>query len=145
MNNIQYSSSPINRGGPDCVLTTDACPTGWGVIFGNESTNGHFSEEEVEQINILELRAALYALQSFCNEKFDCHILLRMDNTAAVSAVNKQGSTKSVSMDNLAHDVWNWAILRNIWLSATYVPGVLKIRRQGIQETGYQNRIDARS
>ena len=40
-------------------------------------------------------------------------------------AINKKGSTKSLQMDEIARQVWKWAIDRNIILSATHIPGIL--------------------
>jgi len=42
-----------------------------------------------DHINILELKAALFALQSLCGSETNCHILIKIDNTSAVACVNK--------------------------------------------------------
>ena len=46
-----------------------------------------------------------------------------MDNSTAVAYINKKGGTHSVLCDALAVKIWQWAIPRNIWLSAAFIPG----------------------
>ena len=51
------------------------------------------------------------------------HVRLMMDNTTAVACVINYGSME-IHLLELAHDMINWALARNILLSAGYVPGV---------------------
>ena len=37
------------------------------------------------------------------------------------------GGSKSVECHHLAKNIWSWAIVRNIWLSALHVPGVKNV------------------
>lgn len=54
---------------PGLVLTTDASGSGWGAVFGENKTNGRWDQEEREEhINILELKAVLFGLKSFCRD-----------------------------------------------------------------------------
>ena len=55
------------------------------------------------------------------------HILLKVDNTSAVSAINKMGSTRSISMNDEVHLIWAWAIEKDTWLTATHIPGILNV------------------
>jgi len=65
-------------------MTTDASSIGWGASRDGLPTGGHFIESEKEDhINVLELKAALFGLQSFCPSVTNCHILLKVDNTSA--------------------------------------------------------------
>ena len=123
-NNIFNSESPILRDNPTHTLSTDASLLGWGASFENESTGGQFNLEECKlHINVLELKAVLFGLQSFCYSFSNSHILLKIDNTSAVTSINKMGSLRSLEMDNVVQQIWYWAIHRNIWLTATHVPG----------------------
>ena len=54
----------------------------------------------------------------------DTAIMLRMDNSTAVAYVNKMGGSKSEACDFVAKEIWNWGISRNIWLTASHIPGV---------------------
>ena len=92
-------------------MTTDAASkVGWGAVLSETSTGGQFSMEEKEShINVLELKGVLFGLQAFCSGLMDTHILLKVDNTPAVSAINKMGSTKSLPMDEVVQAIWEWA------------------------------------
>jgi hypothetical protein len=46
------------------------------------------------------------------------------DNTTAIAAIRKQGSTRTVELNNIARIIWLWALDRHLWLSAAHVPGV---------------------
>jgi len=108
-------------------MTTDASSIGWGASRDGLPTGGHFIESEKEDhINVLELKAALFGLQSFCPSVTNCHILLKVDNTSAVACINKMGSAKSIPMDNVSKDIWTWAIEKNNWITAAHIPGVFK-------------------
>ena len=68
--------------------------------MNNTSTGGQFTVDEAKfHINILELKAALLSLQALCKKANNAHILIKMDNTTAVSAINKMESTKSIEID----------------------------------------------
>ena len=89
------------------------------------TAGGVWEEEDVPpaHINVLELRAAYLAFQSLCQHCVDSHVCLYMDNSTAVAYINKKGGTHSVLCDALAVKIWQWAIPRNIWLSAVFIPG----------------------
>ena len=127
-NNILQSYGPISRNNPTVVITTDASSYGWGAVVGAHATGGHFTSSECSShINVLELKAALFGIQSLCEQVTNSHILIKIDNTSAIAAINKMGSTKSIPMDEEAHKIWEWAIKRNNWISATHIPGILNI------------------
>ena len=50
-----------------------------------------------------------------------------MDNSTAVSYINKKGGTHSFLCDALAVEIWQWAIPQNIWLSAAFIPGEFNV------------------
>ena len=113
--NVECSFSLINKGNPEFTLTTDASKTG-----------GFFSSEEASyHINVLEIKSVLFDLQSICNKLHNVHIKLLIDNTTAVHTINNMGSCRSKECDNAVCEVWDWAINRNIWLSASHIPGIL--------------------
>ena len=74
--------------------------------------------------NSLELQAAFFCLKAFCKNKTKLHVLLKVDNTTAVTYINKKEETISASCNKLAKDSWNWAKGQDIWITASYVPGV---------------------
>ena len=74
------------------------------------------------QINLKELQAAFFMLQSFCQNYHDTHIRLKLDNTTAVACINRMASTKPNLM-KMTKQTWVWAIERQIHLSAEHLPG----------------------
>ena len=123
--NVLSSSAPIVRNNPDIVINTDACCYGWGATREGDSTGGLFDADEIDlHINILESKAVLFGLKSLCDTNHT-HILIRSDNTATVGAITKMGSSKSIVLNDIITDIWEWALERDIWLSSTHIPGVL--------------------
>jgi hypothetical protein len=49
-------------------------------------------------------------------------VLLQMDNTTAVTYVNKMGGRVSL-LSHLAETLWNWCLHQNIQVQAQYIPG----------------------
>ena len=60
----------------------------------------------------------------FAKDASECHIRILADNTTAVAYINKQGG-RVQELYSLALDIWQFAIQRNIWLSAAHLPGAL--------------------
>jgi hypothetical protein len=119
---------PISHGSPDLILQTDASSEGWGSILLTDpvqKTGGRWSYEERSfHINVLELKAASLSLKSFQKVAAGRHILLQMDNSTAVAYLNHMGGSQSKSCNDIARDTWEWCITNNIWVSATFLPGV---------------------
>ena len=79
-------------------------------------------------IDVLELQAALFALQSLCKNDANIHNQLQLDNTTAVAYIYSMGDSKYPPPCNqIAKKIWLWAIECNIWLSATHLPGAQNI------------------
>ena len=112
----------------DLVLFSDASLEGWGGTDTKSDIGGRWSDaESPEHINALELTAAFLTLKSFCRTGQFRHVQLKVDNTTALSYINKMGGTHSVSCNTISYDMWQWSIKRGIWLSACHVPGVLNV------------------
>ena len=111
----------------DMTIWTDASKKGWGAAYLDRKTGGQWAmDEEKAHINVLELKAAYLAIQSFVKDmkSLPRHILLLMDNFTAVCYVNKRGGTRSPQLVSLATEIWNFCLGRNIWITAEHVPGV---------------------
>ena len=105
------------------TIFTDASLTGWGASYNNVSTSGWWlPDESKNNINYLELLAVFYALKCFASSLSHSQILLRIDNTTAISYINKMGGVRYPHLGNLAKVIWTWCETRNIWLFATYIP-----------------------
>lgn len=103
-------------------IYTDAAMTGWGAVCYDAKINGKWKPTEKQfHINHLELLAAFLGLKSFVNNESDCAILLRIDNTTAISYINRMGGVQFPHLNDLTRDIWQWCERRNIWLLASYV------------------------
>lgn len=106
----------------DLEIYTDASRSGWGAVCNDERARGAWKNSELKShINFLELLAVFLALKYFANNKSDCSILLRVDNTTAISYVNRMGGIQFPHLNNLSRQIWQWAEQRNIWLFASYI------------------------
>ena len=138
--NIFTASSDvhIDRGEPDFVIYSDASKSGWGCSCKTGRTGGHWdSSESTNHINVLELKAAFLALQCFAKDKKHIHIRLMMDNTTAVACVSKMGTSHSVMCNEITQMIWMFAIERDMWLSAAFIPGKLNVEAD--EESRKQN------
>jgi hypothetical protein len=106
---------------------SDSSLQGWGgfEVESEKHASGRWSKKESSfHINYLELLAIFYSLQSFYKDLQGVHILVQSDNVSAVSYINNMGGMNSLPMDKLAFDIWQWCIIRNIYISAVFLHGV---------------------
>ena len=119
--NISYST-------PTLIIQSDASKKGWGAILDGSKIGGRWAPLEVcKHIKILELQAALFGLKSFVEGYKNIHVQLQLDNTRAVAYVNNMGGFKSTELDKVAKELWEWVILRDIWVSAVHIPGLYNV------------------
>ena len=87
--------------------------------------SGQWSAKEIESrnINVLELKGALFTLKSLCTDVSNKTIDLKVDNRTAVAAVRKMGS-KSRKCDLIAREIWEWAIESKNWITVSHIAGV---------------------
>ena len=121
-NNIIKSYNPIRKQKLDFEIFTDASLSGWGVYCNKESTHGFWTSEEKKYfINYLELLAAYFGLKCYANELYNCQILLRIDNTTAISYLNRMGGVRYKHLNSFTKKVWQWCEKRKIWFFASYI------------------------
>ena len=114
-----------SHGNPDAVLKTDTSNSGWGSkLREGDSAGGrwHLTEQTLH-INALELKAAFLGLKTLCQEMRNVHVQLQMDNVTVVAYVREMGGSHSRFCNSVAYDIWHWCLIRNMWLSATHIPG----------------------
>ena len=122
--NIERASKPISQGKPSYSLYTDASLLGWGAVFQDHSSGGHWAPDEASQhINCLELKAVYMGLQSFCQNLSQAHLRIFTDNTTAVAYINNMGGTHSLECNHIARTIWLWCLEHDIWISAAHLPG----------------------
>lgn len=121
--NILSSSNHMRLDGEFSLeVFTDASRTGWGAYCNENRANGGWKEVELSfHINYLELLAVFMGLKCFASEATNCSILLRVDNTTAISYINRMGGIQFPHLHGLAKTIWQWCEKRNIWLFASYI------------------------
>ncbi len=106
-------------------MNTDSSLQGWGGYCEGRHINGKWGKEDSgKSINYLELKAAYLVLRSFC-EYFDCRngqVLMRIDNTTAISYINRMGSVQYKNLSQLAKLFWEYCETRALMVLATYIP-----------------------
>ncbi|CAB4007500.1 Transposon Tf2-6 poly [Paramuricea clavata] len=126
--NARLFTKWLNHGKIGHVLYTDASTKGWRANMANVTTGGEWSTVEKDHhINYLELRAVLFGLQSLCREISNAHVKVMTDNTTAVVYINNMGGSRSFLCNDMAREVWAWCMTRNIWLTASHIPGKLNV------------------
>ncbi len=110
------------------MITTDASMTGWGAVFEGRPASGEWKEEFLFwHINCLELRAVFLALKYFLPVLGEHHVIVRTDNMAVVSHINRQGGSRLRTLDRLARHLLLWSQDKFLSLRAVHIPGVLNL------------------
>ena len=67
----------------------------------------------------------------------DVHISVRSDFTfkLAIAYINNMRGIAFLQMDHLALEIWQWCLARNIFVSVSYIPGVLNLEADFPLET----------
>lgn len=120
--NIMRANNDIKNNNFQKEIFTDASLTGWGACCKNEKTHGFWSETDKKfHINVLELKAIFYGLKCFAAKLSNCSILIRCDNTTAISYINRMGSIRFPNLGKIAREIWQWCECRNLWIFASYI------------------------
>lgn len=120
--NIINTSCPLRRFQFKLTIFTDASKTGWGAVCNNERIHGHWNDlEKLKHINYLELLAVYFALKCLANKETNCDILLRVDNTVAISYINRMGGVQFLELNNISRLIWQFCESHNIWVYASYI------------------------
>ncbi len=108
------------------VVTTDASSTGWAATCNGQAASGLWTGPRLLwHINCLELLAVHLALRQFRPLRLGKHVLVRTDNTAAVSYINRMGGIRSRCMSQLARHLLLWSHTQLKSLRAVHIPGEL--------------------
>ena len=103
----------------------DASLEGWGAHKGKVATEHRWREDELgTHINVLELKAILFGLQSLCPDG-NVHVRVLTDNTTALAYVKNMGGVKSEQCNEIAKEIWSWCKLHDVWITIAHIPGVL--------------------
>ncbi len=108
------------------MITTDASMTGWGVVFEGRPARWQWTGEFISwHINCLDLRAVFLALMHFLPVLGKHHIIVRTDNMVVVSHINRQGGSRSRTLDRLVRCLLLWSQGKFLSLRAVHVPRIL--------------------
>ena len=115
---------------PNFEFSTDACLVGGGAHFRDDwfYVNWVLDMPEVanSHINVLELETIHLAAEFWGSKWQGLHILVRSDNSATVSAINK-GTSKSPELLKIVQKLFWLAVKFQFKLTALFIPGRLNI------------------
>lgn len=119
---IPNAQCPMRHPGYELEIYTDASGSDWGAVCGDKRVNGSWKEHERNlHINYLELLAVFLGLKCLAKNMRNCSILLRVDNTTAISYINRMGGIQFLHLNDLSRAIWQWCETRNLWIFASYV------------------------
>ncbi len=110
------------------MITTDASMMGWSAVIEGRPASGEWTGEFLSwHINCLELRAVFLALMHFLPVLVEHNIIVRTDNMAVVSHINRQGGSRPCTLDRLARHLLLWSQDKFLSLRAVHVLGMLNL------------------
>ena len=88
MNHLRMGNGrDIVQPAPD--METNVSLMGWRAVCEGGRTGGLWSiQEQHHHINVLELKAGMFAVQAFVKNKQNVHVHLKMDNTLVLAYVS---------------------------------------------------------
>ncbi len=119
---------PLDRPCPRKSVPAYCChnSTGWGATYNGQAASGLWTGPRLLwHINCLELWVVHLALRQFRPLLLGKHVLVRTDNTAAVSYINRLGGIRSHCMSQLARHLLLWSHTQFKSLHAVHIPGQL--------------------
>ena len=124
IHNIPHTFKNIVIPNVDITIHTDASLTGWGITDDITPSGGQWLPQELEHINILELKAAYFGILAYCKNKSFRHVRVMMDSVTAIAYINNLGGFKSLRCNTMAKEIWTWCIEHDLHVSAAHIPGV---------------------
>ncbi|XP_071820912.1 uncharacterized protein [Apostichopus japonicus] len=127
-----------------CELDWSASLLGWGAYCPSleSKASGQWSREEKHiHINVMELTAIKFGLQTLLQNTKCKHIRITTDSTTAVSYVNAMGGTHSLLCNQITKKAWLWAVKHQNWLSCAHIRGKVNIQADSLSRT-FRNNTD---
>jgi hypothetical protein len=121
----QWNGRPLELKIPDHHFETymDAAKHGWGIVDGEMRTQGNWTEEErQESSNFKETKTILFAFQVNCKKWSGKTVLIRSDNTTAISYMRKMGGP-SQKLTQLATQMWEICLAERITPRFQHIAG----------------------
>jgi hypothetical protein len=122
------NGKPIRFQDPVIVITTDASKKRLGSDeqsegFRQVDTGGNFLAHKCIGVTSLQ-----YAILTLVPELTSRNIQLQIDNSSAVAYIDHMGGAHSKPMNSIAKEIWDWAIQRNIHLTAVHIPEIEHVK-----------------
>ena len=133
--------SPLSSFSPTHRMESDASLKGWGAFQNSDSfTQGRWSPTEARlHINYLELKAVFLGIKALFHNSSPISLLILCDNTPTVNYINHMGGTKSRFLCSLSLELWDYCLSHNIWLKASYLPGLENTRADSLSRVFSDN------
>ncbi len=80
-------------------------------------------------------------MKCFEQELAGKHVLIECDNTTAIAFVRDMGGMHGLR-NQIALDIWTWAINNETWLSITHIPGIQNIEADAASRDLYNPRTE---
>ena len=112
---------------PDCEATiqTDACPKGYGGIYGKQNFRGRFPKcVQSTNIAILEMWAVMIGVKFWAESLRGKYFWIQVDNEAVASVLNS-GAAKDIELQNALREIAFMAAKFQFVIKARHIPGVL--------------------
>ena len=90
-------------------------------------------------INYLELKAVFLSIKALFPNSSPISLLILCDNTPTVNYINHMGGTKSRFLCSLTLELWDYCLSHNIWLKASYLPGLENTRADSLSRVFSDN------
>ena len=114
----------VKEPGTDAVIQTDACPRGYGGIFGQQYFRGKFpSHLANKNIAILEIWAVMVALKIWGPHLTGKYFWIHVDNEA-VSTILNTGSSREMELQNTLREIALIAAKHQFVIKARHIAGV---------------------
>ena len=109
------------------IVSSDPSITAWGAYFQSQRTGGPWSKFETkEHINLLELKAASFAILLFSKTFISVKVIhLQTDYMVALSYFPKMGVTHDKILSAIAKKIWEYLLANGIMVTVECLPGIL--------------------
>ena len=67
--------------------------------------------------------AIFISLKSFKRNFLGKHVRIVSDSATAIAYVNNMGGSRSITCHKIAKQIWEWAKMQGVWISAAHIPG----------------------
>lgn len=108
------------------IVHAESSILGWGIADGKNPSGGRWKADELNDINVLELKGILIRVVAYCKDKAYEHVRIMSDNTTAISYVNDKGvgvggRVISGLCNGITKELCLWCTFQKLWMSAAHI------------------------